>query len=148
MEALVDRGARLVSPPGSAMAVLEAVRTLLSDARAGDLTLDGVSVEVDFVARWLAREQALLGELPAFVESLGGEGERPDAALDRLRSLVDEERVVALPRVAERLGLEPPAVLSMAERDRDAMGVVPGEPTVLFAVRRGRVDLRDREVDG
>ena len=145
---LIERGAKVVHPTAAALAVLEAVRSLLSDARAGDLAPAGNPVEAAFLATWLAEQHAELGELPAFIEALTEpSGVVPEPDLERVRVLVTERRVVALSEAAKVLNLDAAAVRSLAEGDPDALGVIHGEPAALFAVRSGQVDLKVQEVE-
>jgi type II secretory pathway predicted ATPase ExeA len=132
---LEKRGARVVQPSVEALAALEALRSLLSDARAGDLSARGESVAEDTVAKWLARhlDDALLD----LCEALEGEGAAPVVPAERelLRALDDlmlRAFVVALDDASSTLGKRGDDVLAAARRNPDRFGVLEGPPVVLF----------------
>lgn len=65
---LKRQGCRLIQPNSEALAALEALRSLMSDARSGDLSARGETLEPGEVGRWLSTRTApllepLLGEL-------------------------------------------------------------------------------------
>lgn len=137
---LEKKGARVVSPSVEALAALEALRSLLSDARAGDLAARGDAVGEPTVAAWLVKnlDEALL-DLCDGIEGAGeGEGRAraPDAgAAELARALGDlmlRRFVTSLDEVAAALGADPEALLAEARRAPDRFGVLEGPPAVIF----------------
>lgn len=129
---LEAKGARLVQPSVEALAALEALRSLLSDARAGDLALRGEALSEATVAAWLTRnlDDALL-DLREALEAGGGD----TAEQRRLRALDElmlRRFVMRLDAVAAELGDEGAEVLAAARRLADRYGVLEGPPVVLF----------------
>ncbi|MFZ5896746.1 MAG: ATP-binding protein [Myxococcota bacterium] len=55
---LERRGCRLIQPDAESLAALEAVRSLMSDARSGDLSARGETLEPSEVSRWLLARSA------------------------------------------------------------------------------------------
>jgi len=69
LEKLKSLGYRMLTPNSEALAALEAVRSLVSDARAGDLSARGETLEPTEVSRWLSsRTSALLEPLLSELE--------------------------------------------------------------------------------
>ncbi|WP_437810649.1 AAA family ATPase [Sorangium sp. So ce1078] len=133
---LEKRGARLVQPSIEALAALEALRSLLSDARAGDLAASGDVVGELTVRDWLAAH--LDEDLRELVEDLAGRGAAPPAPPEArlLRDLGDlmlRSFVARLDELAPALGCSPEEVLALAQQHADRFGVLHGPPVVLFA---------------
>jgi hypothetical protein len=136
-EYLVDlekRGARLVEPSLEALAALEALRSLLSDARAGDLASRGEAVGEATVAAWLAKHlDDSLADLCDALESAGSPAEVAQEKL--LRDLDDvllRRFVVPLDAATAAIGGNAGEVLAAARRHPDRFSVLEGPPVVLF----------------
>lgn len=70
---LTEAGVRFVRPPVEAISALHALRTLLAEAQAGDLAIDGETIEPSLVEAWLAEH--LSGSLQQFAdEAIDGSG--------------------------------------------------------------------------
>lgn len=97
IQQITQSGGRLVRVDVEALAVLDAMRQLLTAATSGDLSADGEAVEPTTVREWL-REN-----LPHAVESLAaallGE-ETPAAGLDALLELLGQRKVMAVGEAA------------------------------------------------
>ncbi|MFO0757699.1 MAG: AAA family ATPase [Byssovorax sp.] len=129
------KGGRLVQPSVEAMAALEALRSLLSDARAGDLSARGDAVDEKTVADWLRRclDDALT-DLCDAIEARGDpsaspSGEERSRALD---ALLLGRFVIRLDAAAQEIGCGEAEALSLARRHPDRFGVLSGPPVVLF----------------
>jgi hypothetical protein len=115
---------------------LEALRSLLSDARAGDLAAQGDAVSEAKVSGWLSANMD--HDLVDLVDGLENPGPRrpasPEARL--LRDLGDvmlRSCIAPLDDVAARLGCSPEEVLAVAKQHADRFGLLQGPPVVLFA---------------
>ena len=133
LRALEGRGARVIAPSQEALAALEALRTLLSDARSGDLACHGDTLGEATVRGWLGAHLApALVDLVEQITATGG----ADGDGEMLRALCDllsTAPVGALDAIAAELVRDPQAVLECARRAPDEIGVLVGPPTVLFA---------------
>lgn len=140
---LEQRGARVVQPSEEALAALAALRSLLSDARAGDLAARGDAVAEATVAKWLARQ--LDEALADLCDALEGEGEAPhgDALGRDLDELMLRRFVIQLDEAAAEVSAAAADVLARARRIPDRLGVLEGPPAVLFV--RVPVDAVDAE---
>ncbi|MDC0744778.1 ATP-binding protein [Polyangium mundeleinium] len=133
---LEKRGARVVKPSVEALAALEALRSLLSDARAGDLAERGEVVSEGAVSAWLA--QNLDDALTDLIEALDEGETRAEASREsRLERDLDDvllrRFVVGLEALATELGCSGDDALAAARRHRERIGVLEGPPVVLFA---------------
>lgn len=104
------RRVRTVAPTTDVIAAVEAVRSIVSDARSGDLEAHGEAVPPEIVATWIRQHledeglRALLADVgqaggPGAASAGGGHGEVHDAALQILQRrhvmLIDELAVAA-----------------------------------------------------
>ncbi|HEU4404768.1 MAG TPA: AAA family ATPase [Polyangiaceae bacterium] len=128
------KGGRFVRPKAEALAALEALRSLLADARSGDLSHEGEPVPEGVVKAWLSSH--LDAELAAFVGQLEGGGAAPDAALAALVRDVEAALapglVVEVSAVAGELGRSVEDVLVAARLAPERVGLLEGPPPVLF----------------
>lgn len=131
---LEKKGARVVQPSVEALAALEALRSLLSDARAGDLAAGGEGVGEATVSAWLARN--LDDALVDLCDALEGGARVAEPAEETLLRDLDElmlrRFVVALDAAAGEIGRSGGDVLTAARRHPDRIGVLEGPPVVLF----------------
>jgi hypothetical protein len=129
---LEARGARFVQPGPEALAALEALRQLVSDARSGDLNVRGETVGESAVCRWLAAN--LDDQLVYLLDSLAAPGSDPDADLKRnLADLLLRKFIVQLTLAAQELATPEERVLRLAEQNPERFGLLYGPPAVLFA---------------
>jgi AAA ATPase domain len=133
LEDFEKRGGRFVRPKAEALAALEALRSLLADARSGDLSHEGEPVAEGAVKAWLSSHLDV--ELAAFVGLLEG-GAAPDPAVAAL--LRDVEAVLVPGHVAEasviagEIGRSVDDVLGAARSAPERIGLLEGPPSVLF----------------
>jgi hypothetical protein len=82
-EDLKRLGVRFIQPGAEALATLDAVRSLMSDARSGDLSVRGETLEPAEVGRWLVTQTtSLLSEFLAQIEgAVAGAGKPGSAAV-------------------------------------------------------------------
>jgi hypothetical protein len=129
---LEGRGCRVVYPEVEALAALDALRSLLSDARSGDLSKRGENVIESVVAKWLLEHlDPKLEELAdTIVEDPGRDAE---AELERdLADLLLDAHLVLIDFAAANLGRTVEEVRALAERRPERFGVLQGPPTLLF----------------
>lgn len=133
-----------VSP--EAVAMLEAVRTLLGDSRAGDLTADGRTIPVATVEAWI-RDQLLepIEELLAGVEhGAGGTAEGPTVAIES-----QELRDAVLETLQERHLLRLDELATLVDAAADAIvGIVRNEPDVFGSLGDATAVVYQRVVAG
>ncbi len=130
------KGGHFVRPKAEALAALEALRSLVADARSGDLAHDGEPVPEKVVRAWLSEH--LDADLSAFVGVLEGEEATPAPPPGVAALLRDVEAVLAssplteASAVAGELGRSVDDVLGAARGAPDRIGLLEGPPVVLF----------------
>jgi len=131
-EQLLQKGARWVEPSAEALAVLDALRRLLSDAKSGELDNCGDTVELKTVQDWLAQNLAV--ELKDILdEVLPGEVMPPPEELyEEIAELLGRQHMVSVAHVAALLGRENDEVEACAQRYSERIGVLGDPPAVLF----------------
>jgi hypothetical protein len=128
---LQQRGVPLLRPSGAAIAALDALRSLLSDAKAGDLSHDGTTIAPQTVRQWLARN--LSGELQAIVDQMqSAEAVAVDDTYDAVLSALQQGHVLKLDEVVEQTSHGCDEILHCVQRHRDSIGTLDGPPVVLF----------------
>jgi hypothetical protein len=135
LKELTAAEARLVRPTVEALAALEALRTLLSDAQAGDLAHGGNSVSPATVRDWLAEHlpDSLREFLDQVVSYPGVVEADPDEGLfDQLSELLGDHFVLPLDEAAARLELSAGEVEDYARRHGQQFGLLSGPPAVLY----------------
>jgi hypothetical protein len=142
VEQLEAAGARMVRPPTEVLAVLEACRTLLADAAAGDLHNGGDTLPLEFVEQWLrSRLPEELSTLVGELESAAGAGPQEaagprQALVDALIEIIRERKVVAVEETAAKLGIPAEEARRCADQAADIVASV-GRPAQVFFERRG-----------
>lgn len=138
---LEEAGGRLVRVSAEALAALEACRTLLGDAAAGDLHKDGETLGRGFVEQWLgANLPGALEELVRVIDA-GPEGrpEERSRLSEALAEVVREMKVVAVERAAETMGATVEEVRRCADQSQDVVAAV-GRPARVLFERRSSAD--------
>jgi hypothetical protein len=135
LEKLTAAEARLVRPSVEALAALEALRTLLSDAQAGDLAHGGDSVSPATVRDWLAAHlpdclRDFLDEVVSYPGLV--EPEHDETLFDHLSELLGGHYVLPLDEAAARLELSVGEVEDCARRHGQQFGLLSGSPAVLY----------------
>jgi len=132
LEELAANGARVVRPSIEALQALEALRSLLADARSGDLTRDGAPIAADTVQDWIVRNMP--SSLAGLAEEVAGHAAAPpDPRLrEDLLALVEERCVVDLEEAA-RETRHPAADLRLLVLASPGLaGFLEGPPPVLY----------------
>jgi hypothetical protein len=132
LDALTQREVTLLRPSAEGLAAIEAFRSLLSDAKAGDLAKRGEAIGPGAVEEWFK------AHLPPSVADLA-DGLTPERRLigreaiyDELLELVQQERIVRLDEAAERLHRDAETIAACAAGHLDQFGILQGPPLVIF----------------
>jgi hypothetical protein len=132
---LADAGARIVRLSAEAYAALAALRRLLADAAAGDLTLDGRPVQPEELKEWLAKNTP-----PAVAEAVRavvGEAEDTPSQQEiasRVQELLVGRWIVPLDAIATDAKLSLDDLRDVTARESNIFGVIRGDA-------RGQSDL-------
>jgi hypothetical protein len=127
LDAIQQRGGRMVTVSPEAVAALAALRRLLSDADSGDLAHNGEPVSAGVVAQWIFDHRpAALDPLVAAMEG------PPDVLTPRLAALLAEMKMVSLEDAARRLEVETGKIEECARRDPRQFGILGGRVPALF----------------
>jgi hypothetical protein len=134
-------------PAGETLAALDALRRLLADAQAGDLTAGGRAIRPDDVQQWL--QQNLPGPLAELRDELTGypglgrDLDQDDpGSLDPLLDLLDAEHLLPLGEAAKRLGRPVEQLQQAVLRANDTIGLLDGPPPVVFRIVAGAGDAQ------
>ena len=133
LDDLTKAGARLVRPSLEALQALEALRTLLADARAGDLNENGSQVSPQTVQDWVA--QHLPPCLNQLMEEITGSGAEPDTDAqlrEDLLELLEARCLLPLEEAARELEQQPAKVRKVVEASPELAGILEGPPPVLY----------------
>ena len=132
---LQKRGAALVEPSVEALAALDALASILGDAKSGDLSNEGEAIGETGVLAWLRGMQNDLGVEPVeeLIESILGDGP-PAVQSDEqdLADLLGYEHVIEVEVAARTLGQAPERVLEIARKSSTHLVVLDGPPQVLL----------------
>ena len=142
---LQAKGAALVEPTLAALAALEALQSILADAKSGDLANDGEPVLEGSVLAWLRGLKDDISVEPVFElfnRILTSEGEAPQGADEQdLAELMAREHAIELSTVAERLRHPSDALLAIARRNAERYLVLDGPPVVLLDIAGTNVEM-------
>jgi hypothetical protein len=138
LSTLRAQGAALVEPSVAALAALDALSSILSDAKSGDLAHDGASIAEQTVLAWLreTREALPFEPMRELVRAMM-ESAPADAASEREQDLAEHlgiQRVVLLEEASRVLGHPEQALLEVARARRDHFLVLEGPPIVIVDV--------------
>jgi hypothetical protein len=139
LDALRARGACVVEPSVEALAALDALASILGDAKSGDLAdEEAPAIDAGTVIAWLRslRGQPVLEPIEEFIATLFGDGSPPpaDTLNADLVSLLTQERVLELDNVAKVLGVSTDRALECARKATAHVLVLEGPPAVLLDV--------------
>jgi len=131
-EQLLQKGARWVEPSVEALAALDALRRLLSDAKSGELDNRGDTIELKTVQDWLTQNLAV--ELKDILNELlpGEVAPPPEEFYEEIAELLGRQHVVSVAHVAALLNKESDEVEACAQRHSERIGVLGEPPLVLF----------------
>jgi hypothetical protein len=133
LDDLTQAGARVVRPSIEALQALEALRTLLADARSGDLTRDGAPISPQTVQDWIA--QSAPSSLRELVETITGP--EPDSPVnpqlrEDLLALVQERCLITLEDAAREMRQDASLVRQLVRASGDLAGLLEGPPALLY----------------
>jgi hypothetical protein len=132
LDELSSSGARLVHPAPEALAALEALRVLLSEAKAGDLASGGEPIGPATVEEWLASNLPL--SLAGLIHDLSPEVSSPQDIdfRENLIEFLEERLLVPVAEAARALGQAESKVVSCAAANPGAIGYLTGPPALLY----------------
>jgi len=133
LDDLSQAGVRVVRPSIEALQALEALRTLLADARSGDLTRDGSPISPETVQDWIA--QNMPSCLADLVENITGrEPASPANAqlCEDLLALLEGRCVMTLEEAAREVHQEASVVRQMVLASPGTAGLLEGPPALLY----------------
>ncbi len=129
---LQESGVPMVRPSAEAISALEALRSLLSDAKSGDLSNHGQSIPFETTRTWLANHMPF--SLTQLLHEVLSEREIAvrDKLYDELLELVQRQHIVRLTEAARELGCEENAVQACLRQHGESFGFIPGPPAVVY----------------
>lgn len=132
LDELLGAGVRLLEPDLEVLAALEAMRTLLSDARAGDLANDGAPVSAPAVRDWLAGQLEALRLRSFLTEVLSG-GATPVLGLENeVADALRDRPILAIDALAATLSRTPEELSATISAHPSRFGLLHGPPAVVF----------------
>ncbi len=134
---LADGGARVVRLSAEAYAALAALRRLLADAAAGDLTLDGRPVQPEELKAWLAKSTpSAVVEAVRSISGDTGDTQSQQEVASRVQELLVGRWLVPLDAMAADAKLSLDDLRDVAARESAIFGVIRdgsgGEHDLLF----------------
>lgn len=139
LEELQQKGAAIVYPSVEVLAAIDALRSLLSDAKSGDLSCGTEPVSPQTVAEWL--QACLAAPLREFVEEILGEArvDSPEAkadtaVLESLMTLLAEQPMLSVTQAADELQRSVTEIVAFVQRHPQHMGLLGQPPSILFRV--------------
>jgi hypothetical protein len=137
LESLVAKGVSLCRPDAETLAALQALRSLISDARSGDLHDSGEPIGPRTVEEWLF--QNLDSRLTAFFGQMVGASETPEEAdseiMNGILDVLKTHKVIAIEKLAEEIGQTVRLIEDIVKRHPGRIGWLQGPPAVLFDYR-------------
>lgn len=130
---LEEGGARIVRLSAEAYAALAALRRLLSDAAAGDLTLDGRPVQPEELKTWLSKNTpaAVVEAVRAVTGEMDDPADEREVA-SRVQELLVGRWIVALDELARDAKLSLDDLRDIAAKESRIFGVIRGDHDVVF----------------
>jgi hypothetical protein len=130
---LTKAGARLVRPSREALQALEALRTLLADARAGDLERNGSQISPQTVQDWVAQHMpSCLNQLMEDITAGVPLSDTDAQVREDLLELLEGRCLLPLEEAARELEQQPGLVRKVVEACPELAGILDGPPTVLY----------------
>jgi Cdc6-like AAA superfamily ATPase len=137
LKTLQDRGVSLIEPTAEALAALDALASILGDAKSGDLANQDTQLESGAVLAWLKalRGDLTLEPLQEFVDDLLSSRESNDTASEQdLAELLRHEHVIPVEIAAQILDCSAERVLDIGRKASGHCVVLEGPPAVLLDV--------------
>lgn len=134
LKELKKQKARLINPTTEVLAALEALRSLVADAKAGDLANGGKTVGDGAIRDWL--KEHLSGPVRDFLDESITFHTSPTAGdfeiLQDVLELLDQERVIKVDYVARKLGADFNHLQVSVRQYPSQIGYIEGPPPVIF----------------
>lgn len=131
LASLEASGNAFVRPSAEAYAAIAAARTLLAEAAAGDLDVNGAPVAPESLKRWLAGH--LDATTTALLDALDAPVATPlDDTVARLQEALEGLWIVPAAELARTLDLAEAALLQRLATPQRLVGVLAGPPAVVF----------------
>ena len=138
LDELQTAKAQLLRPDSELLASLDALRSILADAKAGDLEDQGKTLSPATVAEWIQKNLEGVGK--EFVDEIVSEGRESRASisteseklLEDLMALLEQHRVLSLKEAAKRIEHEDSLVEDVVRAHPQEVGYLAGPPAVLF----------------
>jgi hypothetical protein len=148
LQSLIESGVSLCQPDMETLAALQALRSLISDARSGDLQYGGDAIGPKTVQEWVSRNlqnglKSFFGEIVGASETLA---EDEPELMSAILAVLKQHRVVTLEKLAEEIRQPGPLIEDMVKRHPGRIGWLQGPPPVLFDYRPAEI-LSSREGD-
>lgn len=134
LRSLAEGGARVVRLPAEAYAALAALRRLLADAAAGDLTLGGNPIKPEELKIWLAQHTPPIVK-ETVVSVAGGaaiDSEVQQEHASRLQELLHGRWIVPLAELAAEAKLTAEELRDVLSRESAVFGTISGDPDLVF----------------
>jgi hypothetical protein len=130
---LKKQGARMLHPPVEVLAALDALRSLLAEAKAGDLASQGQTIGPDSLQKWL--EENMPSALRDFMEDLSARTpDEDDFPLEALLALLEEQPLILLTAAAKQIEHPPLFLEAWVRRNPGLVGLLTGPPAILFGI--------------
>jgi hypothetical protein len=132
LEQLQQGGVTYSRPPAEAYVALAAIRNLLAEAAAGDLTLDGRTVAPILLKDWLARNAP--SAVTDLIEEITGTPatSATNVMRERVLAVIVRTKVAELGAVAAEAQVSPDAIRELLAQSDTGVGLIEGTPPVLF----------------
>jgi hypothetical protein len=144
---LQAKGAKLVEPTLAALAALEALQSLFSDAKSGDLANDGAPLAEGTVLEWLRRLQResdiSIEPIAELMDAISSDAEPRRPEEQDLAELLAREHVVELEAARRELGHASELLLGIARKNTERFLVLEGPPVVLLDVAGTSAEMGD-----
>jgi hypothetical protein len=141
LESLKACGVSFCRPDADTLAALQALRSLISDARSGDLHDRGEAIGPKTVEEWLL--QNLDSKLTALFGQIVGVSETPEEAdselINTILDILKKRKVVPLEKLAEEIEQSVPLLEEIVKRHPGRIGWLQGPPAVLFDYRPAEI---------
>ncbi|HWQ35255.1 MAG TPA: ATP-binding protein [Blastocatellia bacterium] len=144
-EQLLTKGAHWVKPSAEALAALDALRILLSEAKSGNLEQHGETLPAATVEEWLKKNLPL--SLKDLLDDLLPQKSRPETGdfplCEDIAELLHRHYLVKLEDAACMLKAEAAAIEECARQHADRFGLLDGPPAVLFQLTTETAEVQE-----
>lgn len=135
LEELEDRGASILEPTIEALSALDALASILADAKSGDLANEDAQLEPGAVLAWLKslrNDLALEPVAELLAEIMEGPQPPHDKLAQDLADLMNHEHVVSAEMAAQILGQPEPLIVAAARKSSSRYLLLEGPPVLLL----------------